>query len=462
LLASLPDLNYKVVSAAVNDEIVRDIDVEKHPESKKHLVYILNPHAMNVDVAVSFPHGLYAVDNEGDKITTKVTITPQYSTDGGKTWTSFTFNNNGVISNTFELLVSTKELRYVAHHDFSAQDYNNLKNNNQKAILIRICSNGNKDSHIKNDCYCLYYQSTCFDPNKTTSTQLVPCKVIEDRERSLCTIMGLRVKSSKANEEKLKKINIITQGVARVWDGSKWSIDKIPTQNPAAWALEILTSPVHPASRYDDSELDLDSFGDFYEFCKENNYTFNWVITQNAKKDDVLAHIMDACGACLYNDIYGRRAITIDRKQENALAVYNAQNIISIKNKKTFSRQTDALRIKYTNSKDDLFQEDTYIVMRKDNSTPNDLTYESIIKDVNVTGITEYTHIVKYARRLMAIEVLRPKITTIEVGNEGVFYTPMSKVLIQDDSLKIGLGNAVIIDCLWQGGLLKKIFLSRM
>ena len=461
LLASLPDLNYKVVSAAVNDEIVRDIDVEKHPESKKHLLYTLNPHAMNVDVAVSFPHGLYAVDDEGDKITTKVTITPQYSTDGGKTWTGFTFNNNGVLSNTFERLVSTKELRYVAHHDFSAQDYNNLKNNNQKAILIRICSNGNKDSYIKNDCYCLYYQSTCFDPNKTTSTQLVPCKVIEDRERSLCTIMGLRIKSSKANEEKLKKINIITQGVARVWDGSKWSIDKIPTQNPAAWALEILTSPIHPASRYDDSELDLESFGDFYEFCKENNYTFNWVITQNAKKDDVLAHIMDACGACLYNDIYGRRAIAIDKKQENALAVYNAQNIISIQNKKTFSRQTDALRIKYTNSKDDLFQEDTYIVMRKDNSSPSELSYDSIIKDVNVTGITEYTHIVKYARRLMAIEALRPKITTIEVGNEGVFYTPMAKVLIQDDSLKIGLANACISDCKWQGGLLKKIFLKQ-
>ena len=166
------------------------------------------------------------------------------------------------------------------------------------------------------------------------------------------------------------------------------------------------------------------------------------------------------CSPQMYIDLYGRRAVAIDRKQENALAVYNAQNIIKISNRKTFARQTDGLRIKFVNSKDDLFQEDTYLVMREDNGKPRELTYESLIKDVSVTGVTEYEHVVKHARRLMAIEALRPKVTTIEVGNEGIFYTPMSKVLIQDDCLKIGLGNAVISGCDWRGGRLKKIYLN--
>jgi len=99
----------------------------------------------------------------------------------------------------------------------------------------------------------------------------------------------------------------------------------------------------------------------------------------------------------MYIDLYGRRAVAIDRKQENALAVYNAQNIIKISNRKTFARQTDGLRIKFVNSKDDLFQEDTYLVMREDNGKPRELTYESLIKDVSVTGVTEYEHVVKHA-----------------------------------------------------------------
>lgn len=458
-LSDMPELNYKTESKACNDQIPHDSDVEGGTE--EYLTYTLNPYAKDVDIAITFPYGLYAMNNDGDKIETQVIITPQYSLDGGSSWNSFTFSNNGAATNVFRRNVSTKELRFAAHRDFTAADYNTLKANGQSAIYIRIRSDGKSgDSMIHNDCYCLFYQSVCFDPDKSMSgdtyTSLVPCRVVEDRERAFCTILALKLKATKINEDKLKKINVITQGVARTWDGASgaWSAEKTATRNPAAWALEVLTSPCHPASRYDDSELDLESFGEFYEWCEQQGYRFDWVITQNQKKDDILNYIMEATGACIYYDIYGRRAVAIDRPQENALAVYNPQNIISIQNKKTFGRRTDGLRIKYTTSKDDLFQEDTYLVMREGQT----LNQDSIIRDLTVTGVTEYEHIVKYARRLMAVEVLRPKTTTVSVGNEGIFYTPYSKVLIQDDSLKIGIGKGFTIrECVWFGGLLKKI-----
>lgn len=162
----------------------------------------------------------------------------------------------------------------------------------------------------------------------------------------------------------------------------------------------------------------------------------------------------------MYMDMLGRLAVAIDRPQENAVAVYNAQNIISVKNKKTFGRRLDGVRVKYVNSANDTFEEDTYLVMCEENGVPLDLTYASTIKDVTVTGITEYEHVVKYARRLMAIAALRPKTTTIEVGNEGVYLTPYSKILLQDDSLKIGTGSGVIREITWENGLLKKIVMS--
>ena len=161
-------------------------------------------------------------------------------------------------------------MRYVAHKDFTAADYNTLKANGQSAIYIRIRNNGNKDSMIHNGCYVLYYQSVCFDPDKSMSgktyTNLIPCKVVEDRERAFCTILGLKLKATKINEDKLKKINIISHGIARTWNGTAWSSTKTATRNPAAWALEIETSNGHPASKYNDSEIDLDSFGDYYDF----------------------------------------------------------------------------------------------------------------------------------------------------------------------------------------------------
>lgn len=461
LLTELPALNYKTESKACNDEIPHDSDVVVG--TQKYLTYTLNPYAKDVDIAITFPYGLYAMNDDGDKIETQTTITPQYSLDGGSTWTDFTFDNNGTATNTFKRNVSTKELRYVAHKDFTLANYNTLYANGQKAIYIRIRNNGNAgDSMIHNDCYVLYYQSVCFDPDKSAD-ELIPCKIVEDRERAFCTILGLKLKATKINEDKLKKINIISHGVARTWNGTEWSSTKSATRNPAAWVLEIETSDSHPASKYLDSEIDLDSFGDYYEWCELNGYKFDYVITQNMKKDDVLNYIMEATGACIYTDIYDRRAVAFDHPQENALAVYNPQNIIDIQNKKTFGRITDALRIKWVNSSDDLFQEDTYLLMREVDGVPLTLNENSIIKDVTVTGITTFDHIVKYARRLMAVEILRPKTTIIEVGNEGIFYTPLSKILIQDDSLKIGIGKGYTIrECVWQSGLLKKIYTNEL
>ena len=470
LLGVLTELNYKTVSNACNDEIPKDTLVAEG--TKNYLTYTLDKYAKDVDIAITFPYGLYAYNDDNDKISNTVTITPQYSLDGGNTWVNFTFNNNGTMTNVFSRNVSDKEIRFVAHKDFSLQDYTTLKNNGKEAIFIRVRSNGAAhDTKIHNDCYVLFYQSLCFDPNKSSTPAglvsdggaagLVSCLNIEDRERTFCTVLALRLKASKINEDKLKKINIITNGVARVWAGGAWSVGKVETRNPAAWALEIETSDRHPASRRLDSEIDLESFGDWYERCEELGYKFDYALTQNTKKDNILQYIAEATGACIYWDINGRRAVALDKPQENALAVYNPQNIISIQNKKSFGRRTDGLRIKYNSSDNDIFQELTYLVMREVDGRPLPLTDDSIIKDVTITGVTTRSHVVKYARRLMAIEALRPKTTIIEVGNEGIFYTPYSKILIQDDSLKIGLGKGYIVqDVEYSGGYLDKIYID--
>lgn len=470
LLSNLTEINFKTESKVCNDEIPKDTLVSEG--TKEYLTYTLNKYAKNVDVAITFPYGLYAYNDDNDKISTQVTITPQYSVDGGASWNDFTFNNNGTMTNVFSRNVSDKELRFVAHKDFSYSDYATLHANNQSAIMIRIRSNGAAhDTKVHNDCYCMFYQSVCFDPNKSSAPAgtisdggtagLVSCEILEARERAYCTILGVKLKATKINEDKLKKINIISQGIARTYSGGGWSNAKSGTRNPAAWALEVLTSDRHPASKYSDAEIDLASFGEFYNHCEDNGYKFDYVCTQNQKKNTLLQHIMEATGACIYYDIYGRLAVAIDKAQENALAVYNPQNIINIQNKKSLGRRTDGLRIKYTSSENDLYQEETYLVMREENGQPLPLTDDSIIKDLNVTGITTHAHVVKYARRCMAIEALRPKTTIIEVGNEGVFYTPFSKILIQDDSLKIGIGNGFVIsDVGYSGHYLRKIFIN--
>ena len=466
--STLTQLNTKVVSSVVNSEIVKDYQVQAGTD--EYLILTLDPSAHNVEVCINFPYGLYKYNDDNDRVEATVIITPEYSLDGGSTWTAFTFNQSGTQSNEFTRNV-TKALRYVATKNFTYSNYQTLARNGQKSILVRVRSNAPEDDKTRANCYVYYYQSKIFDPLKSSTPAgvvddggtagLVPCLNVEERERAYTCAIGLRLVATKNNESKLSQINIIATSTARTWNGSAWSETKTPTRNPAAIALEILTSDTHPASRYSDDEIDLDAFGALYEYCENNDLYFDDIITQNQKKDTELQKIADVCGCAFYKDIYGRRSVAIDQVQENAVAVYNPQNIISLTNKKTFSRRVDALRIKYIDSTNDTYKQNTYTVTRLENGQPVTIDENSIIKEIDAPGITRQSQVVKYGRRLMAVDELRPVTATLKIGAEGVYFTPYAKIAIQDPSINRDAQDTIIESVTYQYGLLKKIILKQ-
>lgn len=462
LFTTLTELNYKVASNVVNKEIPTRDKIEQGDEE---FIFTLDPNAKNIELAITFPYGLYAYNDQNDRVKTSTTIYPEYSLDGGENFNIIEFGTHNVFEGN-----TTKELRYVAKHEFTLEDYKELIKNGQSSIIMRIRNMGSSDPKLKTDCYLYYYQSEIFDPDKSSAPAgvlnddgkagLVPCLNVEDRERGFSCIIGMKLKATKNNEKKLTQINYIATSTARLWDGTAWGNTKQPTRNPAAIALEVLTSDIHPASRYNDSEIDLQAWGALYKKCERDGIKFDYVITQNQKKNDTLEKIATVCNAAIYKDIYGRISVAIDQPQENSIAVYNPQNIISITNRKTFSRRVDALRIKYIDSANDTFKENTYTVTRLENGQPVAIDENSIIKEVTATGITEHAQIVKYGRRLMAIDELRQITTTLQIGNEGTYYTPFAKISIQDPSLNRDAQDAVVQEVEYYGGLLKKIYLK--
>ena len=467
LFSTLTELNRKIVSNVINREVAKDFEVTAG--TTEHTIITLDPNAKDVDLCVNFPYGLYTYDENNDRIKAEVTITPEYSLDGGSTWTQFTFNQNGTQSNVFNRN-ETKSMRFIAHREFTLADYRALVTNSQTYVLIRLRSNAPDDQKTRADCYLYYYQSHVFDPLKSSTPAgviddggtagLVDCLNVEDKERAYSCIAGFKLTATTNNEKKLTQINIIATSTARTWNGSAWSETKAPTRNPAAIALEIYTSDIHPASRYADEEIDLDAFGALYEYCENNDIYFDDLITQAQKKDAEIQRIADVCGCAFYKDIYGRISVAIDQVQDNAVAVYNPQNIISLTNKKTFARRVDALRIKYIDSTNDTYKQNTYTVTRLENGQPVTIDENSIIKEIEVKGITTQAQVVKYARRLMAIDELRPITTTLKIGAEGVYFTPYAKIGIQDPSINRDAQDAVVAGVTYKSGLLKKITLK--
>ena len=412
--------------------------------------FILDKHAMDVEICILI-NGLCKYSDKGKKQSHTRHIGFRYSTNGGSSWSAMGVTGSGPDSITTEdgycvatfTRNTTSQIRFALSHSFTANQAWNAGQNDQP-IIVEVTNRDTQytgTSGAYEDAYVQWIQSRIYDPDKSSSSSLTACKVIEDRENAVSTVIGLKLRASSENETKLGKINIITSGVARTWSSGTqtWSSTKTATSNPAAWILEVLTSATHPASQFADSEIDLASLGALYEYCATNGFEVNMVLASGEKKETILETICNTCRAMLYRNIYGQISAAIDQPKENAVALLNAQNITGIEITKSMDRPVDGLKLSYVNAEAGYVQ-DEYVCMRSGVTR----TADSIIREMDVQGITDYDHLVKYARYIMAGSALRPKTIKVTTGLEGQYFTPFSKILMQDDSLRVGLGNAVI------------------
>lgn len=337
---------------------------------------------------------------------------------------------DGSLGNEFSMC-STDEVRYEATKTFTWAEYQANRAAGKSCFYVKLVNESAKDSYVTNAACLLYYESHCFDPERSEAAgDFVDCPLLEPKEMALSAMLAVRIKSSAANADKLQKINVVVRSIARTWDGEEWSVEKTPTSNPAAILLEILTSHIHPMSRFSDAELDLASFGGLWEFCEENSLTFNAVQTTKTTKKSLLETVCGVCRATLYWNMAGLLSVAWDHWQGGPLAVLDADSVISVSVKKEYARRVDAMRITYTEA--DTWEQKTTLVKRRSDL---ELDGDSVIQELTVTGPEYLPEVQKYARYLMACMSLRPKAVTIRLGREGMFFTPWTRIQLTDDAL---------------------------
>ncbi|MBQ9623839.1 MAG: hypothetical protein IJR39_10990, partial [Treponema sp.] len=355
--------------------------------------------------------------------------------------------------NTFRFNKKT-QLRFEAHKDFtfadrftqSGSDYVHSK----YPITVRLrCTTPAVTSGSEvSDCYVEYVHSYCYDVAKSKAAgELIDERILGEREAAKSTLIGVHIKATASNEEKLGKISVVTNGIAPVCQYNEathsyeWDlVNKKPTSNPASWLLEVLTSPTHAASRVSTEEIDLASFADLYRYCEENLLSVNLVLTKEQKKADILDSILSVCHASLYQNLYGKCAVAIDCVKENAIAVLNEQNLISFSWEKQISLDVDGVRVTYIDE-DSGWQENSFVRLYDPEA---EIDEDTIIRDISLSGITNFTQAQRQAHYVMSCDKLRPTKARAVVGREGLYFAPYEKVLVQHPSLKAGLGNAVI------------------
>jgi len=430
---TLSEFSKKVISVNDGSEIKHDFGKDSEPVIKQ-----LATNTKKVQVCIQF-NSLRKYDTNSsnwDKCSVK--IIPYWSNDNGATWNAFNFD--GVTDNTFNFNVN-HTIRFTATKEFTYLEAFD------KDILIKLDRvTPHRESNTNEDAYLLYYNSFCYDAQKSQEQNiLVDCKPLENWYKEKTTRIGIKIIANSSTQDTLDEINITSLGVARVYDGSNWTTTKQATRNPSSWILELLTSSVHPHSQYSDSEIDLDSFAELYNYCEENEFYTDGIITQATKKREIIEKILQTVFADLILDSNGRLSIVIDRKETTPVALINGENVRSIKVAKSFERSPDGIKINYTNRNG--WKTDTIYTMLDGEERTND----DILTETTIDFTTESKHIHKIGQRKIRMQKLQPREIIADVGKEGDYYPLYSTIMLQMKELKIGVRETSICNVLKSG-----------
>ena len=330
-----------------------------------------------------------------------------------------------------------------------------------KDIQIRLTRlTALEESNSQESCYLCYINCWQYDAAKSTTSAIVTCSPLEQPWRGRTTRLALRVISNESTKGNLDQINIHAYGKARIWNNDAWTVNKYPTRNPASWVLEIMTSDVHPHSRYNDDEIDLEALGAVYTYCKQNDFFCDGILTEDTKKADVLNNILSECNTTMYrDDATGKWTFAIERAQSTPIALLNEQCIKSVTVTKTFERKPYAVKTTFTNREG--WAVDTFYQTVNGKVDSSEVYGEhKIIVENAPKYITTFKHAYKYTHRILAKQQLQPREITVQVGRDGDYYPLYSKIMLQMKQLRIGLSNGIIHGVVVEGGLLKQIITS--
>lgn len=495
--SELTDYPCKVVQAGYNAQIPCTELEGQTVNTPVYAFSAINPH--KVDIVIGF-NGLIDLSDGEEKNATCI-IKVEMSVDGGNTWLPFISGNNVVKfeDNEHSGTITTNSncettftyrknevMKFHCSREFTYEELNStngtftyvedgvtkhgIKNNILELKVTRI-NVESTTSGVSDKCYLLNTTTWCYNKKKTDSAENTSHTVYDEppiieKYRNLTARMALTIKANDSINGQLEHLNCILTSKGRTWNGTNWSKTKVPTENPASIALEVLSGDFREGYAYeiDDSgdvptsdKLDLESFGAFYEECESNfdfgsqygilpRFTCDGVVLKKYKTIDLVNQIL-SCGRgsiTLNGTKYG---VLIDKPVENSVMILNDQNILDFACQRSFDEVPDGYEVEYVTALND-WQKDSFLCIpaNQDSDTRNDIAEaDAKLEKLEMPFVTHPARANAMALYKYACQILRPEIWTIKLAQEGELIEVGNKFEVQTGTISVGIGQGAEI-----------------
>lgn len=416
-----------------------NLSINKYEGTVSEVVVTSPDNTTDVDVIISFPQGLYHQNNDGSRSSRSVKVQIMYKEGDGeyKPISEDTelyirdFEGEKQPLNTSTTTVNGAEVTMQSCSDMNVADqlfYRpigfTLPEPGKYTVRVRCAAFSEKTNYDIGVPYCAEIQ---FYVNGNVLDNSILPKVNQ---------IAFEATAYKGLSGTIKKFNYLAAARIPIWNGTDWNTIN-ESSNPAAIIRYLLTDSLANPRPISPDLIDNDSLVMLYNWCEQEGYKADGIVSEATKTMDVINEILKNCQGAMIPLLNGKHTFAIDGNEKTPKGMFNQHNSWDFTWSPTLGRQTEAIRASFTDSED--YTQDEVTVYWYDGAVHNeikegttDADYLLVKKDLKY--VTDRTSVIKAITYELLCTQTKRNNFEFSVNLEALNMTLLDRVYVSNSS----------------------------
>ena len=362
-----------LITQTANETETLNLSINRYKGTVSEVVLTSPENTQEVDVIISFPSGLFHQNNDGSRSSRSVVVEIMYKQGDGE-YVPFTQGTqlyirdiNGVKQ---PLSSSTTTVDGANMTVKSPADMNVADQLFFRPIGFTLPSAGKYTVRVRSADYADKSNYDIGYPRCAEVQFYVNGDVLDKSILPSVNQIAFEATAYKGLSGTIKKFNYIGEARIPVWNGTDW--DTITeSENPAAIIRYLLTDSLANPRPISPDLIDNDSLVMLYNWCEQEGYKADGIVSEATKTMDVINEILKNCQGAMIPLLNGKHTFAIDGNEKTPKGMFNQHNSWDFTWSPTIGRQTEAIRASFTDSED--YTQDEVTVYWYDGAVHNEI-----------------------------------------------------------------------------------------
>ena len=416
-----------------------NLSINRYKGTVSEVVLTSPENTTDIDVLISFPQGLFHQENDGSRTERSTAVEIMYKQGNGE-YVPFTQGTqlyirdiNGVKQ---PLSSSTTTVDGANMTVKSPADMNVADQLFFRPIGFTLPTAGKYTVRVRSADYA---DKTNFDIGYPRCAEIqfyVNGDVLDESILPSVNQIAFEATAYKGLSGTIKKFNYIGEARIPVWNGTNW--DTITeSENPAAIIRYLLTDSLANPRPISPGLIDNDSLVMLYNWCEQEGYKADGIVSEATKTMDVINEILKNCQGAMIPLLNGKHTFAIDGNEKTPKGMFNQHNSWDFTWSPTLGRQTEAIRASFTDSED--YTQDEVTVYWYDGAVHNeikagttDADYLLVKKDLKY--VTDRASVIKAITYELLCTQTKRNNFEFSVNLEALNMTLLDRVYVSNSS----------------------------